>query len=250
MGWFDAHPDRTLSRLSAGLASPQAQARARGHARTCARCEARYEAAVRTWRALETGSPFVPVEAESLALAEGGLAALLRAAPAEKAPGFAAPWGAWLGAAAVAAAVVGLVWARPWRGPDEDEFTARGGPEVGRSVLRVFCAADGAALRELHRNEACPAGAHLALAAGSDEGRRTVIVRLRSRAGEQWSEPLAVAGTPGQVAPLSFTPVLAAVGEAEVVAGFGADAAEASQAAQGTGAGERRLLRLRVGVAP
>ncbi|WP_171817812.1 hypothetical protein [Pyxidicoccus fallax] len=222
MRWYERHIDASLTRWSQGVLAPAESARLLRHAHGCARCGARYEQWVRAHRALE-GDLDQPSSMERHALTEGGLAAALAAAaPAEEAP---ARWSSLaLLAGAVAAVFLAVVVVPPATNtPNAHEFTARGeGTPPPGVALRIFCAAAGQPMRELHAGDACKSGAMLAFAAGGNAPYSHVAVQVRgAKKAEVTAGPFVLSGAPGKEGPLELTvPMPQQPGAVEVTAAF------------------------------
>ncbi len=218
MRWYERHIDASLTRWSHGELSPRESARLLRHAHACTRCGARYERWARAHRALG-GNLDQPSSMERHALTEGGLAAALAAAAPEEAQ---ARWPsmAMLGGA-LAAVFLAVVLAQP--ATDTSEFTKRGeGTPPPGVALRIFCAAAGQPLRELHAGDSCRAGAMLAFAAGGTAPYSHVVVQVRgAKKAEVMAGPFALAGTPGKEGPLELTvPMPQQAGVVQVTAAF------------------------------
>ncbi|MCP3139530.1 hypothetical protein [Pyxidicoccus xibeiensis] len=228
MRWYERHVDASLTRWSLGALSSRESARLLRHAHACKPCGARYERWVRAHRALEGGDVDAPSSMERLALTEGGLEAVLAAATPAEAPSR-WPSMALLGGA-LAAVFVGLV---VMPSTTQDEFVSRGeGTPPPAVALRVFCAAAGQPLRELHAGESCRAGAMLAFAAGGNAPYTHVAIQVRgTKRAEVTAGPFLLSGAVGKEGPLELTvPMPQAAGVVEVTAVF-ADSPSATLAA-------------------
>jgi len=245
MRWYERHIDAGLTRWSEGTLSPAQSARLLRHAHVCRRCGPRYERWAQAHRALE-GSLDAPSSMERQALTEAGLAAALQAAAPAPTP--ARLPGLMVLGGALAAAVLALVLAPR---PASDEFRARGlGTPPPGVALRVFCAAPGLPLRELHSGEACPAGALMAFAAGGSAPYTHVAVQVRGAEGPQvLAGAFPLMGTPGKEAPLELTvPLPEHGGEVEVTAAFASSPSAALAAVRGADEGGAVVLEQAVRV--
>jgi hypothetical protein len=220
MRWYERHIDASLTRWSLGALSPSESARLLRHAHDCTRCGPRYERWTRAHRALEGGNLDMPSSMERQALTDAGLAAALAAAaPAEQAS---ARWPSLaVLAGAVAAVFLAVVLTPP--ATDTGEFTSRGeGTPPPGVALRIFCAAAGQPMRELHSGDACRAGAMLAFAAGGNAPYSHVAVQVRgAKKAEVTAGPFVLSGPAGREAPLELTvPMPPQAGVVEVTAAF------------------------------
>jgi len=179
------------------------------HARACPQCRRPVERVLLALRALEVGTPWTPTEVETTAASVAGLDSVLRSArPIRRWPTVAG-----LGIALAAAAALFLVV----KGPPE--FVERG-TGSGGAVLRMFCATDPQALRELPSGQSCPAGGKLAFAAGASTGAAFAALQLSGPDGVRLLGPFPVSGRPGAEAPLDTTPQLDVPGRVDVTAAF------------------------------
>ncbi|MCP3100683.1 hypothetical protein LZ198_17575 [Myxococcus sp. K15C18031901] len=245
MRWYERHIDGSLTRWSLGTLTPDQSARLLRHAHVCHRCGPLYERWVRAHRALE-GSLDAPSSMERLALTEAGLSAALAAAVPARAPSALTSLAALGGVLAAVLLAVVLV---PRLSSDEFRSRGVGTPPPG-VALRVFCAAPGLPLRELHAGEACPAGAMMAFAAGGNAPYTHVVVRVRDAdRPEVLAGPFALAGPPGKEAPLELTvPLPEHAGEAKVTAAFASSPSAALAAVRGDEEGEAVVLEQSVRV--
>ncbi|MBZ4416060.1 hypothetical protein [Myxococcus sp. RHSTA-1-4] len=248
MRWYERHIDASLTRWSLGELSPSESARLLRHAHGCARCGARYEQWARAHRALEGGNLDMPSSMERQALTEGGLAAALAAAaPAEEAR---ARWPSLaMLAGAVAAVFLAVVLTPP--ATDTREFTSRGeGTPPPGVALRIFCAAAGQPMRELHAGDDCQAGAMLAFAAGGTAPYSHVAVQVRgAKKAEVTAGPFVLSGPPGREGPLELTvPMPQQAGVVEVTAAFADHPAVALAALRGEQTGGVVVLKQEVKV--
>lgn len=218
MRWYERHIDASLTRWSLGALSSHESARLLRHAHGCARCGPRYEQWARAHRALE-GDVDLPSSVERQALSDAGLAAALASAAPQEAQ---ARWPslALLGGA-LAAVFLAVVLTPP--ATDTKEFTSRGeGTPPPGVAMRVFCAAAGQPMRELHAGDSCRAGAMLAFAAGGNAPYTHVAIQVRgAKRAEVMAGPFSLSGAPGKEGPLELTvPMPQTAGVVEVTAAF------------------------------
>lgn len=233
MRWYERHIDASLTRWALGALSPNESARLLRHAHGCTRCGTRYERWAQAHRGLEGDTLDTPSSMERQALTDAGLAAALAAAaPAEQAP---ARWPSLaMLAGAVAAVFLGVVLTPP--ATDTREFTSRGeGTPPPGVALRLFCAAAGQPMRELHAGDACRTGAMLAFAAGGNAPYSHVAVQVRgAKKAEVTAGPFVLSGPPGREDPLELTvPMPPQAGVVEVTAAFADRPAAALAALRG-----------------
>jgi len=250
MRWFTRHIDPLLESWALGELSSAQAARLLRHAHACERCGGLYERWVRAHRVLEHRTLDTPASVELSGLEAAGLEAALSAA---------APRPQWLQwpalmafAGTVAAVCLVLVVSRGLAPSGVDEWQARGVQRVEPgAVLRVFCAAPNAGLRELAQENTCPHGAVLAVAVAAEPPLTHVALRLQGSGVEETGGPFVVASRPGQEVPLEWTPRLPDTGDTvEVVAAFASSREAALRAGQGREETERVVRRYSVKLGP
>lgn len=197
------------------------------HVSKCAPCKAHYDKLFSFEAKVDGGKAeverigqalFAELEPKRTGLFAGALA-------------FTWPFPRIVAAGAAALLLVVVVAPRLGRGPADDEFAARGGPEYGPELLAT-CFRDvggrieGAQALDGNSVPVCPRGGRLAFAyRNAREGEQLAVFAVRGKEVSRLVEPLALAtGSERRAVPGSFAiDASAPVGEVRLVAVFGAE---------------------------